>query len=134
MTILLSLVIAIFLESSIFSLPLVLIVILISAVFIRESYVFLLAFAGGLVLDILTQRTLGLSSLYFVAFVFIIFLYHKKFEAGTFQFLTAASFLGSLFYLFFIGTGQIIFHSIIIVLFTVTSFLFFKKSNKMAGV
>lgn len=128
--IILSLLTAIFLESTIISLPLTLVVLLFAAIYTRDSLIFLLAFLAGIAVDILSLRALGISSLYFVTFVFIIFLYHKKFEAGTLQFLAVFAFLGSILYLIFLGTSQILFHTITTTILVMISFLFYKKSTK----
>ena len=128
--IILSLLAAIFLESTIISLPLTLVVLLFAAIYARDNSIFLLAFLAGIAIDVLSLRTLGISSLYFVTFVFIIFLYHKKFEARTLQFSAVFAFLGSILYLIFLGTSQILFHTITTTILVMISFLFYKKSTK----
>jgi len=128
--IILSLLTAIFLESALMSLPLTLVVLLFAAIYTRDSLIFLLAFLAGLILDIFSLRTLGISSLYFVTFVFVIFLYQKKFETGTLQFLAIFAFLGSILYLIFLGTSQVFIHSILATILATISFLFYKKTKK----
>ncbi|KKQ34918.1 MAG: hypothetical protein US51_C0022G0005 [Microgenomates group bacterium GW2011_GWA2_37_6] len=121
---------AVFLESSITTLPLVLSVILFSSVVLRKNEVFLLSFISGLFLDILAFRTIGLSSLYLVLFVFVIFLYEKKFEIETLYFVGLFSFLGSAGYLFLIGSKGGLIQASVMTLITALSFLIFKISNR----
>ncbi len=121
---------AVFLESSITTLPLVLSIILFSSVVLRKNEVFLLSFISGLFLDILAFTTIGLSSLYLVLFVFVIFLYEKKFEIETLYFVGLFSFLGSAGYLFLIGSKGGLIQASVMTLITALSFLIFKISNK----
>jgi len=125
-----SLLFAIALESTIISAPLTLIVLLFSAIYARGNIIFLLAFLSGLILDILALSTIGLTSIYFVTFVYLIFLYQRKFEAKTLHFLTIFSFLGSLLFLFLQREDQIILQSILLTVIVIISFLFYKKPNK----
>lgn len=89
---------ALFLEGSITTLPLVLLVLLIFTVVFRQSFVFGVAFLSGLLLDVLLMRPVGQTSVVFVLFVLFVRLYERKFEIETVPFMVFASALGSLIY------------------------------------
>lgn len=129
---LISLFIAIILESAITTLPLVLLIILFLAIMNRINDVFLIAFLAGLFLDILSLGRVGFSSLYFTIYVFLIFQYQRRFEIETLHFVTIFSFFGSLIYLLLTGAGLAIIQSIFATLLVVLSFIAFKKFNKKA--
>lgn len=133
MLILISLLASVLLESTVSTLPLTLLVILFGAIKTRKNEIFLLAFLSGLFLDILTIRTPSLSGLYFVVFVFVIFLYQKKFEIESIPFISSVSFLGGLGYLILIGAKSPIIQALITAFIMSLSFLvfnFFTKPSK----
>jgi len=111
--IILALIIAVFLESTLTTLPLVLLIILFGAVITKQNEMFALAFLTGLFLDIFSFRTIGISSFYFVGFVLGVFLYQKKFEIETLHFVLLSSLIGSFFYLLIQGSSHIILESLI---------------------
>lgn len=123
---------SILLESSVTTLPLTLLVLLFAGVATRSNNIFGLAFLSGLALDFLSFRTIGISSIYFVSFVFAIFLYQKKFEIETLHFIAVFSFLGCLGYLFLTGSGPILTQTFFITLINVLSFFIYKLLNKPA--
>lgn len=92
------------------------------AVLSRKSWVFFLALGLGFFLDLISIRVLGYSSLIFTVFVFILFLYERKFEIQTVIFVFISTFLGSLIYLEIFDYQQILLQSLIASLFAVTSF------------
>ena len=94
-----------------------------TTVIFKKSWVFFLAFGLGLFLDLITVRVLGYSSLMFTIFVFILFLYERKFETRNTIFVFIASFLGSLIYLRVFNYQQIFLQSLINSLFAI---IFFK--------
>jgi hypothetical protein len=128
--IILALFISILLESTITTLPLTLLVILFASVWIRKSDVFLIAFVAGVFLDVLAFKNIGWSSLYFVIFVYAIFLYQKKFEIMTLNFITIAGFIGSFGYLYIFGASNIILQSLVCAIISSFSFFVFRKTNK----
>ncbi|HYK08184.1 MAG TPA: rod shape-determining protein MreD [Candidatus Eisenbacteria bacterium] len=75
-----SLLLAIGLEATIFSVPLTLVSIIALCVMQRKEWVYIVAVAAGLLLDSLTFRPLGVNALFFLIAVGLIFLYQKKFE------------------------------------------------------
>lgn len=127
-----SLILALLLESTVTTLPLVMVMILFLAIVKRSNEVFVIAFFAGLFLDLLTLGRLGISSLYFTIFIFIVYTYQNKFEIETLNFITIFSFFGSLIYLLIQGTGLIILQSIITTIIAAASFAAYKKFNKKA--
>ncbi len=130
--ILISLFLAILLEADITTLPLVLLIILFASVVIKKNEMFALAFFSGLILDIMSFGRIGLSSLYFTLFVFIIFLYQKKFEIETLHFVAIFSFFGSLGYLWIEGVSYFFLQSLFATIIVISSFIAYKSFNKKA--
>ena len=95
--------ISIFLESFIITLPLTLLLILFSSVAIQKKEIIALAFFAGILLDIFSLRTLGLSSLFFISLVFLVNQYKGKFEIETVNFVVIVSLFGSFLYLITAG-------------------------------
>lgn len=124
------LIFAVVLESGITTLPLTLLILIFGGVVIKNNNIFLIAFLSGLALDLLSARTIGLSSIYFVCFVFVIFLYQKKFEIQTLHFIVIFSFLGSLGYLMLIGINNFFIQSVFSTILSSFSFFIFSIFNK----
>jgi len=76
------LLLACFLETVLISFPLTLFVIGFSA-FIRHEETVTLAFIAGIILDLLTLRLVGVSSLFFLSFIYLGGRYRKKIYGGT---------------------------------------------------
>jgi cell shape-determining protein MreD len=95
--------IALILEASLITIPFVFLSLLCLLVLSRGNWLFIFAFAFGLVLDLVTFKTLGASSAFFVIFLFLVLLYQSKFEIATNAFVFFASFLGSFGYLLLLG-------------------------------
>ncbi len=131
--IILTIIISIILEASITTLPLVLLSILFLAVIFRTSDVYLIAFISGVFLDLLTLGRFGFSSLYFTAFVFLIYTYQRKFEIETIYFMLLFAFFGSFIYLLIQGGTSIILQSLVSTGIITASFIAFKKFNKKAS-
>lgn len=126
-----SLFLALILETSITTIPLIFLVLLCFMVIFKEDYLFGLAFLFGLMFDALTFKTLGISSLFFVIFLFLVLIYQRKFEITSNYFILASSFLGSLCFLFFSQqTENILLESI---LSSIIGLIFFNliKSRKL---
>ncbi len=116
------------LESSVTTIPLVFVTLLCLAVLTRKEWVFAIIFIAGIVLDALFFRALGQSSLYFLIYIFLVFLYEKKFEIATKNFIFVASFLGSFGYLLLFSYGNmIILQSISSAIIGTLIFLFLKR-------
>src|SRR3989338_11445134 len=96
---LLSLSVAVLLESTITSIPLVLDVLIVFYVLRRKSRLLIPAFIAGIILDIFQVRELGQTNIFLLLVVFLVFLYEKKFEITTSPFLFFSSFIGGGVYL-----------------------------------
>ena len=123
------LLIALFLESSVVSLPLVLLVLISFTVIYRNYPVFILAFIFGIILDVLTFKTVGMSSLFFTIVIFLILIYEKKFEIKTNYFIILASFLASFFFLLIFKNSNLILQSFFSILIGLLIFQVLNKSH-----
>ena len=105
--------IAVLLESSIITLPLVVGILLLFFVIARKDSAFFLAVFAGIFLDIYAVRAIGITSLFLIVFLLLISIYEKKFEIKTVPFIVSASFLGSVFFLLFFVGEYILIQSIL---------------------
>lgn len=112
------------------TIPVVLDVLLVLYIFNRNSWIFFAAFICGLLLDFMLLKTVGITSLIFVSFLFLINLYEKKFEITTMQFIFFSSFFGSVFYLIIYGYNYILLQSIINSVIAVGLFKIFGRIEK----
>ena len=128
------LLIALFLEISVSSLPLVLLVLIVLTIIYRSYTVFILAFIFGIMLDILTLKTVGISSLFLISLIFLILVYEKKFEIKTNYFVILASVLGSFFFLLFFGYNNIISQTLVSVIIGVLIFQVINRLNMQKTV
>lgn len=119
---LISLFIAVLLEATIVQIPLSFILLLVFSILNRSGKVFLTAFLTGILLDVMTVRPIGSTSIYFLAFLAVLLLYQRKYEIRSYLFVTVSSFAGVYLYLLLFSNGsfvQSILSSIIaIVIFT----------------
>jgi cell shape-determining protein MreD len=104
-----------FFEGTITTLPLTLIFILSFTILKRkrDSSIFLVAFLSGLLLDMVTLRTLGMTSIFFLSLSFLVLLYERKYEIATIPFVMAATFIGSVAYLWIFVKVSIFMQSIV---------------------
>ena len=102
------LILALILQGSVTTLPLILVVLLNFAVSSKRKSIFFLAFLSGLALDIMLLNILGQTSVFLILFIAIIIIYEKKYDIQTYPFVFIASFLGSLAYFILFG-GRFIF-------------------------
>lgn len=109
---LIGLLLSLLLETTIVSLPLVLLWLLIMVVMIREEWIFFIAIFAGFILDCLQLTPFGGHSLFFSLFCLLIFLYEQKFELKSISFIFAMSFFGTILYLLFFGSSRFIFQVI----------------------
>lgn len=120
-----------FVHATILSVPIFVSALLLVYIFKKESWAFPLGFLGGIFLDIMTVRDLGISSLFLLFFVLIIALYQNKFEIKTIPFVLLATFLGTLFYLILFDYNFVLGQSLINAFLAGGIFLFLeKKLNK----
>lgn len=99
---------ALLLQTTLTTLPLVLISIVILAVIYRQNFIFILGFIFGIMLDLILFRTVGDSSLFFTVFIFLILIYQRKFEINTASFVLISLFFGSFFYLLLFSNHNLI--------------------------
>lgn len=90
-----------FLETSIVAMPLVLLLLIILAALYKELWIFPISFVAGVILDILTFQRVGISSILFLIFFGIFFLYQKRFEVQTIQFVFFFTLVTSFVYYLF---------------------------------
>ena len=121
--------IVLILEATLTTIPFVFLILLCLLVLSRENWLFTFAFAFGIVLDLVTFKTLGTSSAFFVVFLFLVLLYQSKFEIATNVFIFSASFLGSFVYLMLLGYNNNIFLQAI--LSSIIGLLLFKLVQKL---
>lgn len=117
------------LEVAVVSFPFILVVLIAATVVLKDYYSFFLAFLFGLLLDILTFQTIGVSSIFFTVLVFLIFSYQKKFEITTNYFVITVCFLASILFSFIFGLSNIIFQSIVSVILGVLIFNSLQRIN-----
>ena len=125
----LSFLLSVFLESSVTTIPLVFLVLLAFFVLERKEWIFALAFLAGIFLDILSFRTVGTTSVFFLVFLFLVFLYERKFETATSYFIFAASLAGSILFLSLFSYNGVIIEGLVSSLIGVLIFMVFSKFN-----
>lgn len=102
------LIFALLLETSLTTIPLVLTTLICLTVVYKQNFVFVLAFIFGLFLDLILLNQIGMSSILFVVFLFLILMYQRKFEIKTASFVLVSSFLGSFIYLWIFSYHNLI--------------------------
>jgi hypothetical protein len=121
-------------ETTIWKIPFVLLLLLQIAIFFQIEWTFFIALLLGIFVDALSFRQIGTTSIFFLGFLLLIFLYEQKFELRTPAFVILMSFLGSFFYcLFFLHThflSQVLLSIIIGVCFFACFSFFLSKEKK----
>lgn len=120
------LIILAFIEGSVTTLPLVLVCLITLAAHTKSSRVYAYGLLGGCLLDILTGRPLGLTGLIFSIFLFMIFLYQRKYEIDSYIFVCFASIMLSLIFSVIFASSGLFSHVIISALFGEMLFLLWK--------
>jgi hypothetical protein len=120
---------SILLESTITTLPFSLSLLLILMVVKRNETPLIAAVITGLSIDIMTMRVIGVTGLFALLFLFLIVLYDRKFEIATFPFVTGASFMGSIVYLFIFQVPQAFIQAVTVAGITGILFMFFKRQR-----
>jgi cell shape-determining protein MreD len=92
---------------------------------------FVFAFFFGIFLDLVSFKTLGSSSSFFIIFLFLVLLYQRKFEIATNTFVFFASLLGSFGYLILLGyNNNIILQAILSSIIGLLLFKLIQRFNK----
>ena len=89
---------ALILEGTLTLLPIVFLILLFFAVSNKNQFIFPLAFISGTFLDLFSLRIIGTTSIFFLIFFFLIFLYERKFEIKSPWFFAIAGVFGSTLY------------------------------------
>lgn len=90
----------IILEGTVTFLPVTLLLLIFLTVKKRETWIFPLAFLSGIFLDMFYLNNLGLTSLFFLTLVFLIFLYERKFVISSPFFVLFFSLIAGLTFMF----------------------------------
>ncbi len=123
-------IIALILEGTLTSLPLVLMMLLITATKIKSSDGFFLAFSAGFILDVLLLRPLGETSVYFLIVLLLLVLYERKYEVASVLFVTIATFIVSSIYYLIFPVPQSILQVIMITLLSFVTFSLIEQISK----
>ena len=115
-----------FFEGFVTSVPLVLLSLLTIAVQTKSSRVYVYALLAGCLLDILTGRLLGVTSLVYVVLLSTIFLYQRKYEINSHIFIFFSAMIMSLLYCLIFGVSPLFMHVMGSVLFAEALFLLWK--------
>ncbi len=105
--------IALILEGTVTSLPLVLVALILLAINLAKTDVFLIAFLSSMLLDVFLVRATGLTGIFYLCILLLIFLYNKKYETQTLVFILLATALSSTLYLFIFPAPDIFLQVII---------------------
>lgn len=122
--------IGLLLQASITTLPLILCLLLVWYILKKDPLVFFLAFVFGILVDLMLVGSIGFSSIFFMVFLFVVFLYERKFEVETPLFVFFSSFLGSSAYLWLVGHGLVLEPAIVSASLSAFFFLVFLRMNK----
>lgn len=106
------------------SLPLLLIALLTLMISLRSQFVLLVGFLLGLVLDLITLRPLGETSIFLCAFLLLILIYERKFETRTYAFVIFATIIGCASYSLLFGPTNILMQILLSVFFSSILFTF----------
>ncbi len=121
---------SIILEGTITALPLVLICLICMTIVLRDSFIFLLAFFAGILLDAFALRTLGGTSIFLLVIVFLILLYQRKYEIITYPFVLISSFVGALLYLIIFGYSGALILALVSTAIAVLLFMIYRLKVK----
>lgn len=119
-----------FFEATVTTLPVLLCLLVVISIHEKSNKIFVLAFISGIILDVMRVDPIGLRSIFYIIFLFLIFLYERKFETDSWPFVLVAVFLGSIIYMPLFGSENILLQSVAAGGFSV---LFFFVSRSFGG-
>lgn len=122
----LSLVFLVLLESTVVKIPLLAIFLLNLFVRQRNTTTFIYAFFVGIVFDILIVQKVGFTSLYLITFLYLVYLYQRKFEINTLPFVLIATKIAVISSYFIFGRSGLFLMLIISLIFSVLLFYLLK--------
>ncbi|HSX40098.1 MAG TPA: hypothetical protein VLF68_00645 [Candidatus Saccharimonadales bacterium] len=125
--ILLLLIAGLVLESTVTTLPLILIILILATVTAKSQSVFALAFVFGLLLDLFAMRTIGVSSIFLLVCIWLIFLYQRKFEIRTYYFVFLSTGIASFFFLMLFSQKDIIPEVLLSSIISIAGFFIFLR-------
>lgn len=120
--------IALFMQTTVTSIPLILPVLLLFYIVTRSTLAFAAAFFFGIIFDVLTVQTIGTSSAFFLGFLFLVSLYERKFEVNSVYFIAIFSFVGGSIILLLTKQEYVIPQATVVAVIAVLSFLVIQKS------
>lgn len=126
---------SVLLEGIVTTLPLTIVGLICFTVMRRDTSVFLPAFLAGLAIDIFRVEHVGMTSIFYIIFLFLILLYKKKYEIYSSPFILMATFFGTFFFLLIFKSEGIMIQSIVnailaVVLFTILRYFNDAKLHK----
>lgn len=124
-------ILSIIFQSSVTTIPLVLLLLLNIAVVSKKTSVFVLAFFCGLTLDIMLSNYLGETSIFYIVFLAVVFLYERKFDIQTFPFVFISSLVGSFIYLSFYDSRFLLIESFASAFISILFFWFLITADKL---
>jgi cell shape-determining protein MreD len=117
-------------EGVLTTLPLTLVFLLCLTVMKRQEWIFLLAFSAGILLDVFLLRQIGITSILFISYVFLLLLYQRKYETATMPFVMIASFVGSILYLLITAQDAVLLQGVLSTVITITAFALYSSLIK----
>ena len=114
---------AVFLQSTILTVPFLIPVSLFYFIYSKRENAFILSFVFGVVLDILLLNPVGLTSIFLCFFLFALSLYSKKFEIDNIFFILIFVLLGSFLYSI-LFSYPLIFPEVAVIIFSLFVYLF----------
>lgn len=126
--------IAILLEGTVTTLPLVLVTLILYSVSSKKVDIFFFAFIAGLLLDVFLVRGTGLTSIFYLCVLLLISLYERKYEIKSPLFVFLVTGLATALYLFIFSRHNIFLQSSISMLLAGGIFRLSKILIKNKGV
>lgn len=104
---------SVFLQSTLFSIPVMIPVLLLYFIYSKNPNTFLIAAIFGILIDILLLNPIGLTSIFLGIFLFISSLYQRIFEMETFYFAAVFTLAGSAIYSYIFYPSNFILKAIV---------------------
>ncbi|HLD01483.1 MAG TPA: hypothetical protein VJC10_01275 [Patescibacteria group bacterium] len=119
-----------FLDSVITTFPLTLLLLICATAIWKESFLLVLTFLAGIIIDIHAVRPIGQTSLFFTLVLTAILLYERKYEIASLPFLIIMSFIVVIIYAFVFGYQAPLAHGLLSIPFSVLLFFLLSLSVK----
>lgn len=102
------LIVSLILEGTITTMPLVLMSLMLLTIHLKHQDMFFYAFISGVILDVFLVRQIGVSSVFFLISLLLIFLYDRKYELQTPFFVTLITFFSTMMYFIIFPSPQML--------------------------